>query len=65
MGNFYYNVLAQKKGQKTKRPDLQTLSACDLAMQNLYEFLFILLLDIGTHGYTCEYPGGSVIAKYL
>jgi hypothetical protein len=25
MGNFYGNVLAQKKGQKAKRPDFQTL----------------------------------------
>jgi len=26
VGNFYYNVLAQKKDQKSKRPDLQTLA---------------------------------------
>ena len=25
MGNFYGNVLAQKKGQKTKKPDFQAL----------------------------------------
>jgi hypothetical protein len=26
VGNFYGNVLAQKKGQKTKKPDFQALS---------------------------------------
>jgi len=29
MGNFNGNVLAQKKGQKAKKPDFQTLAAAD------------------------------------